>query len=554
MKIESKHIEKIVLVLFFALMLYIAFSALFEQRLSHDYPLGYKASDTFQHQIRAESIKEMGNYRYEAPYIAAGFDNVVGFYPPVMYHISAIFSHATGLESYDAAYFMVIFFTILCAFVMYYLIRRLNKNIAIMSLPLMLLVFTGKFFSGITWGQWPFFVASFFLLCSVWVLAQINLKKTYVLLGLFLSATALTHTSEFIFGAVFIALYLFITFLMKKLTVKNIKKLFLAGIIFVILTSYFLVIFQGTWMKSQPYQFRVEPTISNFKNVFLKDFSWMLFLIAIGVFLMLLFFYKKQEPVMLFSGFMLLAGFTNYVGFGMRAFQTRFLWPVYLSVFFGLTLQQALRFVIKKKTLFYVIISILLMILFITGIPNPFVNPFDPQSSEDIIEPFYEPSSGGLMNSYHWQAIEWIKEETNPDDTIFFFYSQLFHGQSSLDYNTKRQNHLIDFAEMQRDANSGIISRQYSSWIPYDGGAGLPYRTGVLSFGYYAHEQNLTFFDDVCSYDYYVFDKVGYDTSLVDYNMFVASRFLENNMSLAFNNDVTIILKNNEIGGDCIAG
>lgn len=534
MKID---LEKIVLIFFFGLMLYISSSALFEQRLSHDYPLGYMASDTFQHQVRAESIKDMGNYRYEASYIAAGFKDVIGFYPPLLYHISAIFSHISGLESYDAAYFMIIFFVIASALVMYYLIRRLNKHLAIMSLPLMLLVFTGKFYSGITWGQWPFFMASFFLICSIWALTQHRLKRGYVFLGVFLSATALTHTSEFIFGAMFIMVYLVIIFLMKRLTLKDVKKFFLAGIIFIILTTYFMIIFKATWMRSEAYHFKVEPSITNFPNVLLKDFNWTLAIIVIGIILMLPVFYKKPEPITLFGAFMLLAGYTNYIGFGIRSFQTRFFWPIYLSVFFGLALQQLLRFVIrfiiKKKTLFYVFVSLLLMLF--------------------TIKMFYQPVTGGIMNPYHWQAIEWIKKETNRDDTIFFFYSPLFHGQTSLDYNTQRKNHLISYAEMERDADQGVISRRYSSWVPFDGGAGLPHRKGVFSFGYYTQEKNLTYSDDICGYNYYVFDKIGDNAKLVNFNTLVASRFLKNGMSSVFDNGITLILKNNNLGGDCIA-
>ncbi len=535
--------EKIILVFFFGLMLYISCSALFQQKLSHDYPVGYMASDTFQHQVRVESIKDMGNYRYEAPYIAAGFTDVVGFYPPVMYHVSAIFSQLSSLESYDAAYLMVIFFTILSAFVMYYLIRRLNKNVAIMSLPLMLLVFTGNFFSGITWGQWPFFMGSFFLLCSIWVLTHIKLSKSYIFLGLFLSATFLTHTSEFIFGAIFIMIYLLIIFLMKKITMVDIRKVILSGIILLILISYFMIIFQATWMKSEAYRFKIEPSITNFRNMHLTDFSWTLPLIIIGILLMFPVFYKRSEPVLLFGAFMLLAGFTNYIGFGMRAFQTRFLWPVYLAIFSGLTLQQALKFVIKNKAALYVPVSVLLMLLLVFGIPGL-----------PAIKGFYEPSTGSIMNSYHWQAIEWIRSGTNKDDNVFFFYSPMFHGQTSLDYNTKRKNYLIDYAEVERDSDVGVISRNYSSWIPFDGGAALPHRTGFFSFGYYTKEKNLTYFEDICSYNYYVFDRTVSNAKTIGYHTLVVSRFLNNGMSVAFNNDVVLILKNNNLGGDCIAG
>jgi hypothetical protein len=518
MKIDM---EKMLLVFFFGLMLYMGSSALFEQRLSHDYPVGYKASDTFQHQIRTESIKDMGNYRYEASYIAAGFKDVIGFYPPVLYHVSAIFSQLSGLESYDATYLIVIFFTIMSALVMYYMIRRLNKHAAIMSLPLMLLVFTDKFYSGITWGQWAFFMGSFFMVCSVWALTQKKLRRNYMLLGLFLSATFLTHTSDFIFLALFIAVYLAILLLMKRITSETMKRFFLTGLIIAILTAYFVIIFTA-WMNENPYSFKVESTLANFKNVFLIDFGWILPILFIGIFLALIAFYKKPEPVLIFGAFMLLIGYTSYIGFGIRAFQTRFFFPIHLSIFFGLTLHQLLRFVIKKRILLYVALSVLMILL--------------------MFKVFYEPAAGGIMNPYHWRAIEWMSKGTDRDDVIFFFYSPLFHGQTSLDYSTQRKNHLISYAEMERDADKGVISRQYSSWVPFDGGAALPYKKGPLSFGYHMYEENLTYFGDICSYDYYVFDKTGTDAKLSNFNILVASMFLNNNMSTAFNNEAVLII------------
>src|SRR3989344_1820968 len=104
MKID---IEKIFLTVFFAVFLLIGNGFLFDHKLKHDFQYAYLASDAFQHQIRAESIKDAGNYRNEASYIVMGIEGAVGYYPPIIYHLSVILSYLSGLEAYDTIYFIV---------------------------------------------------------------------------------------------------------------------------------------------------------------------------------------------------------------------------------------------------------------------------------------------------------------------------------------------------------------------------------------------------------------------------------------------------------------
>ena len=122
-------LEKIYLILIFFFLLWAGVANLWDYQIKHDFPFAYMASDTFQHQIRAESIKQMGNYRNEAFYISGGFKDAIGFYPPLMYHLDVIMSHLTGIETYDISYLMV--FVIICfsALTFYFIIRKFNKNI-----------------------------------------------------------------------------------------------------------------------------------------------------------------------------------------------------------------------------------------------------------------------------------------------------------------------------------------------------------------------------------------------------------------------------------------
>ena len=109
-------LEKIILLIFFAILLSLGPGVLFDHKIRHDFPFAYFASDAFQHQVRAEAIKDMGNFRYEAAYISKGVENVAGRYPPVLYHLAVVLSYAAGIEPYDSIYFILIFFAVISGF------------------------------------------------------------------------------------------------------------------------------------------------------------------------------------------------------------------------------------------------------------------------------------------------------------------------------------------------------------------------------------------------------------------------------------------------------
>src|SRR3989344_3293404 len=136
MEAESgKNFELIVLVIVVCLALFVSIGAVWDSKIAHDFPFGYSASDAFQHQIRAESIKDMGNYQKEAAYIAKGFDDVVGFYPPLIYHLAISLSAVSGLQTYDIIFFIVFAAAVLSIVMMYFIIRKFNKSVALLSLP-----------------------------------------------------------------------------------------------------------------------------------------------------------------------------------------------------------------------------------------------------------------------------------------------------------------------------------------------------------------------------------------------------------------------------------
>jgi len=201
-------LEKVFLVLFFGVFLLLGNGFLFGHRLQHDYPYAYLASDAFQHQTRAQGIKDAGSYKNEPSYIVMGVQNAVGYYPPALYHLGVILSYVSGLEVYDTIYFLVFFFAAVASLVMYFIIKQFNKNVALISLPVSLLVFSGGLYTGFAWGHWPSLLSQFFLIAFAWCIVMIDLEKSYILIAITFASIALTHTSEAVFAFVIIAVFM----------------------------------------------------------------------------------------------------------------------------------------------------------------------------------------------------------------------------------------------------------------------------------------------------------------------------------------------------------
>ena len=535
-------LKDIILITFFAVLLFIGPATVFDYRVSHEFPYGYFASDAFQHQIRAESIKDAGNFRYEASYISQGFKGTIGRYPPVLYHIAVIFSYTSRLEVYDAIYFIVLFFSLLSVISIYILVGDFNKNVAIISLPISIIAFTMPASIGFSWGHWPSLLAQSFLILLAWTVSKIDLKKSYLLIGIALTSIILTHTSEAVFGLIFIFLFFFAK-MSKDFGKKQFITIMISAVIAFVACIYYLIIFQNTWAKPQPYSFVVEPIWTGNPGFYIIGFGALLIFMAAGILFSLLKI-KDMHASLVFAFSMLLCGFLNYIGFGLRSFQIRFFWPIYLSVFFGFGVYMLLKLLIKSLNVWH---SATIFAIFSILLLGPFKLP---------ILPHYEPSnSAGIMNPYHWKVLQWISKNTQENAKIYFFYGDIY-SQDALLRNSKRVSYQVDPDDFIKALQERKIKREYITELPGDGGGGITKRLGLFTFDYMPDNVAADYSYgpmDICNFDYYVFDKASKQEVLAKYNMLLASELAKNgNFTKAFENEIAIILKNEKPGGNCI--
>lgn len=582
MKIDT---EKIFLAAYFLLMMWLGLGTLWGHTLSHDFPYGYSSSDAYQHQARVEWVKESGSYAHEYPGIVSGFKDVIGYYMPGGFQISAAFSHASGLPSYDALYFMVYFSAILAGLVLYFAIRTYDKNVAMLSLPITTLIFAKTFYIGILLGQWPFTFGTLFLAGSFWALARLEIKKSAFLVALFVAAVAVTHTSELVFvvGLVGIA---FLLSIMKKEWAKA-KALVAAGVMALAAGLYYIIIFTYTWGKQFGYHFDIEHVNQGFPNVHLfGDFQlWILVIMVAGMvgiyyrnaiiafasgivfvaavkllnipamitsdfmvlatygaFILLFLFVlwkRKPEIVKVFGPYMLIIGYASFIGFSARAFQTRFMWPVTLAVLFGMGMHRLIIFAEKNTKIKW----------------NPsYSAAIAVVIAAALIAMNYSPlATQGTMYPERWEMFQWMQENADSEANVLFFYGDGY-DQTSMLYNSGLDNYLVSFDDYVDGLNKQAIKREYIVARNMDYGPGLPYRKGLLDFRYHLYELPDPNYD-VCSYDYYVLDKVtGREqlAPLVQYNNAIRQQFANNGMDVVFENEATAVLKNNNKGGDCI--
>ena len=542
------------LLAFLALLLFLGPGVLLGRNISHSFPYGYFASDAFQHQIRAEAIKDAGNFRYEAAYISKGFENIVGRYPPVLYHLAVLWSYAAGIEVYDSIYFVVAFFAVVACFLMYWIIRDLNRHVALFSLPLSLLVFSNPNAIGFLWGHWPSLLSQSFLILLFWSILRMDLRKSYIFIALSLSVTALTHTSETIFGIIFLAFFFVFKILAKKFNFKDIRIMCWSAGIFFVLSGYYMIIFLNTWAKGQPYSFFVQSVWEGNPGFYIAGFGLLLIPMAIGAVFSLLKI-KGSHTAVIVGFAMLFSGFLNYAGFEVRSFQIRFFWPIYLSVFFGLGIYITFKSVIKKWNFSYsAAIFVILVILFSGIVKLPILK----QTNVQIIPAipyFNRDSSPGIMDPLHWDALKWISQNTEKGAKVYFFYGDIY-SQDALLRNSKRFHSQVDPEDFIKSLQERKIKRKYTTETPGDSGGGMAIRKSFFEFQEAAKDVPVSEFfgpKDICGFDYFVFDKDSRQPVLTQYNLLIAKEMVKKEfIKPVFDNEGIVILRNKKPGEDCI--
>ncbi len=546
------NFEYAYLAVFVAVFLLVGVGGVFENRLSHPLPTGYFASDSFFHQSEAQYMKEQGRVYYAQPSIVGNHQDVLDIHPPYLFEAAATFSKVSGLEVYDAIYLLSILFILLSALIVYFIIRTFNKYAAMLSMPLTVLVFTQPFNQMINFGQWLFIPGAMFMLASFWATTKLKEKRMFIVLGTFLAATAIAHQPELLFALGFLGLYIVIEFVRSRYDLKTASKdiiaAALAGVIALILSLYSLIIFALTWVESYavPFGFTTDTQMAarGFAHINFVTLGIAGVVVLIGFALFIVSKKKTENYAAIISIYMVLISLLTYIGLGKRAFAHRWLWHIYLAVFFGIAIYYLVKFVIKKWNSLSAAGAAIAALLI-------------------LAVPLYGDVRGTLMDPYNWDALSWVKENTPKNATINYFYVGNLE-QSPTTYNTQRLSRIIvyqDYFSEVKDHYKFGLAYAYDQYAC---------KKGPLSFGYYSYlEENSSDTcskeypgllkgevqkdTKVCDIEYYYFNSFGRIEGAVQLNNAFRQLLLKNSwIQEVYNNQGVSILKNNEPGRDCL--
>ncbi len=546
---ESKVWEHLALLVLFVTLLVMGPANIWDKKIDHTHPYGLFAQDAFIFTSYQYYLSESGNWHQLAPYLARGYTDIIQSQPSVLEILSVLLAQATGLGFFMTIYVIVMLLVLLAVFCFYFLVRSFNPKVALLSLPLNVLIFSAIFIQAFTWGNWPFFVGSSMFVLFFWCLNNIKKRLVPALGSLTMAAIAFGHTSEYIFIAPLLGFILLVDVVSRTFQWQEWKRI--AGMVLgsVLIAGYYLIIFSGTFLHHAQAQFLTPKSqgLSLFVSITTPG---VLLAVAVGIGAAIGVLMLRKHRVLQIAFVLLLIGFTNYIGTGKRGLETRFLWPIYLSVFFGLLLYLILSWILKHRLSLRVcaLISIAFTVFF--------------------AHQYYLPiSSHGLLPKESWQAMEWVGHETPRNATIFYFLGDAY-DQAGVLFNTQRLTSVILPDEYISLIRSNQLRRMVKVERVSDRTNAYPYRKGLFSFGFHQLEDAVEsrVLVDLCSFDYYVLDKISYymipllhqripeiNPDISTYNLPIAHHFMTKaNFTKAYENGGVLVLKNPQPGGECI--
>ena len=349
---------------------------------------------------------------------------------------------------------------------------------------------------------------------------------------------------------------------MRKDFFATLKPTVFAGIVSFMLAAYNLgVFYRGFYLLQGGLQSVREGTFG-FREVNLGLLGFWGLLAIVGFLVFIARFLRKDRASWvagLFFLFMFIMSYMYVIGFGKRAYTHRFYWWFYLAFFVGLGIYFAAKLIYKKWNLLHST-GVALALLLLFGIPLLKVTN----------------AGSGLMDKYTWESLVWIREHTDPDSLVYYFYSDGLSQAAAL-YNSHRVSFKINPQTMIDGIQQQKILRTYFF------GLADSYHVYLCDFnifspaGYYTNHLNLALmgdtdygctikdFDvldyppkgveekDICTARYLYFTKQAGQQVLAQYNMAIAQTLLQKPwIKDIYSNPLVVILENEKPGADCL--
>jgi len=540
----QKYIGKITLEHVFLLVLFIVllqFSAGFNNaEFDHKSPYKLVAGDMFWVTQMAEGVKETGQIKKIPAYSMGGFEDAAFSRPPFAYMYFVFLADFMGSEVYDTMIHFNLIFNILTILGLYLFLRKINKQLAMLSIPLTLMIFHFPFNTNFTWGLQMTNANMFFVAVLLLLFSYLMMDWMWLVFGIISAGAFYAHGRELLYMLVGVALYLAYLIYTRKFDINLFKKLVYSGITGFILIlpwvplMYFIVAGGESSLLWKTLSF------DHLNNVvYFSHFGLLSWIMIAGIILSIvyLFFGRKEVTykyaLPIFFGFaFLFVSFSNYVLGYRSASQIRHFLPYTSVIFLGLPLYFLLsalyrNFKIPGKTRNFCTVA--LAIVFIGFI---YMNYFPNASPEYAVS-----------NPTTWESFEWIRENTPEDSTIAVLYGDNFY-QYSLFLLTKRQTSIVDQQKFIEHVPKKNLASEFfmrpvvmmSAYVP----KGLSFEARTFPDGTWS----------VCDFDYVYMNKISQYKEVTEYNQnLIKALQEESEFTQEYENQLAVLLKNN--GGEC---
>lgn len=555
LSLRREWMEYALLILTLGILLWLGPGSIWAHRIDHGYPYAYNAADAFQHQARAQGILRIGDYEYEPMERISGvFAAFPGYYPPTVSQLGALWAAIPGLETYHTTPALVFLSVLMSGALMYFIIRRFNAIMALLSLPLFLYLFsTPVAMRYFTWGNWPGIFGQIFLFLFAWTVLDRDMPGWILFILVALTGTFMAYTSYVIPIGILLLAALGLMAWGGKLKPARIVMLALAFPVFLLAVSRFAIIFLNVWGPLMEEQAVLTDWPGGGGAPVFAELGAIRWLVVGGAVFSVAILYQHlrrkrvtKSLIIIFSLLMFGLGYANAIGFHKRAFFVRLLWPLYLSVFLGILLYHAGAALLRQSgrrwslALAAGVTSLLLLAVALT---------------------VQRPDAGqGTLDRQLWEGITWLRDTTPDNATLAIMYGDVFVGD--LLWNVQRHHLLIDkegYVEALRNnsVKRYMLSTIGTNWYPFTTIPEDLRKENPVFWGWKWDDslprKTLWQERDICAWEYILFTKQSYQPVLAQYGLYIASLLQEKEwIGRAFENDRVVILHNTRTGDACI--
>lgn len=531
--LKKINIEILILIIFAGAML-VMLSIFSDDRLVHNSPYQYVAGDMFFLLSGADWISDSGDVTRYPSYLADGADNQFPGLLPLFPMAVATLSDFTKIEKYDILFHLNIFFTVMMILGIYLLLRKINNYIAILGLPVLLIIFRWPFNYNITWGMQATNMCFFFIITAAIVFIFMNLPWIFVIFGILNAGSFFSHMRELLTLGIGLGLYFLLT-IRNKFDWIRFKGMFFSFIVSGGIISYYLPILWQLVRANGGQSFLLTycPAGTHLSHfVLLKDigfFEWLFFLGLILVVVTIIIKKDIKKEYLWMSAFGFACIFTSFFCvIGNKTSHMRNFLPFFAAFFIAILLTNIFSILPKMKKFLVYGMFILFLILIIT-------NYFPKEVPEYAVS-----------NPFTWNSFKWIQDNTKDGVNVLTLYGDNFY-QYTLFFSMKRRVHEVDRNEYIKKIQEKILTPILPAH-PRFLGKKLIREGNELRDTSYWDLINVS----ICDYDYIYSNKISRIGPIQEYTQLMIDTLIkEANFGIAYNNELVVILKNNNVNGTC---